>query len=209
MSDYGAKLEHRQYVGISGGGKTSLMLEHVQQPAACRFIFDPTGQMSHRLKRRSVSNARDLALSLPSGWCLFNPHVMFPGQQEQAFNWFCSFAFNASRTGKGRKFFVADEIWQYCSAHKIPRELATIVQMGRVEGLVLLAATQTPHKVPDPIWGQTTDCYAFQITGKLSLEYVEKMGCDPAWLQKLPAFRYLHFDPRNPVVFTPGQSRKI
>ena len=183
------------------------MLEHIAAPAVCRFIFDPTGQFADRLKRRPVTTAREVEQALPSGWVVLFPGVMFPGDEETAFRWFCHFAFTASRRGRGRKILVADEIWQYCSAHKLPRELATVVQMGRVEGLVLMAATQTPHKIPDPIWGQTTDCFCFQLTGKLSLEYLEKMEFDLSQLPKHP-FQYVHFDPRRPVTFKRGVSRK-
>ena len=209
MSDYSAKLESRHYVGLSGGGKTSQMLADATQPAVCRFIFDPSGQMSNRLKRRAVATARDVERALPSGWVIFNPHVMFKGQQDTAFLWFCHWAFEASKRGPGRKLFLADEIWQYCSAHKIPRELATISQMGRVEGLVLMTATQVPHKLPDAIWGQATDVYCFQLVAKLALDYMEQMGCNRKAVATLPPFTYLRFDPRKPTEFRRGMSPKI
>jgi hypothetical protein len=74
--------------------------------------------------RRHASTAAELEAAPGTRWVCFNPHRMFPGDAAAAFRFFCDWAFNASRRGPGKKVFLADEVWRWCSPQAIPRELA-------------------------------------------------------------------------------------
>jgi hypothetical protein len=141
---------------MTGSGKTTFAIRYLLNvPAACRFVFDDMGQVAARLKRPQAGTAAELESALGSKWVIFNPHRMFPGDVTAAFAFFCQWAFDASRRGPGKKVFVADEVWRFCSPQAIPRELAVIAQMGRAENLELVTATQLPHKVNASITGQS------------------------------------------------------
>ena len=138
------------------------------------------------LKRPQAGTAAELEAALASKWVIFNPHRMFPGDVTAAFAFFCQWAFDASRRGPGKKVFVADEVWRFCSPHSIPRELAVIAQMGRAENLELLTATQLPHKVNASITGQSTEVVCFRLDERLALDAVADLGANPAHIQALP-----------------------
>jgi hypothetical protein len=172
---------------MTGSGKTTFAIRYLLNvTAACRFVFDDLGQVAARLKRPQAGTASELEAALASKWVLFNPHRMFPGDVTAAFAFFCQWSFDASRRGPGKKVFVADEVWRWCSPNAIPRELAIIAQMGRAETLELMCATQLPHKVHASITGQATELICFRLDERLALDRVAELGANPAQIQALP-----------------------
>lgn len=195
MSDYTLPPRLTVVVGMTGSGKTTFAIRYLlNAPYVCRFVFDPTGQMAARFKRSPVSTANEVEAALATGWVIFNPHRMFPGQMEKAFRWFAKWAYDASCRGRGRKVFCADEIWQYQDRDKIPHELAMISQTGRVENLELLAITQLPSKISASITGQSTELVCFRLDESVELRKVQGLGADPVAVQNLPLGSFIAYN---------------
>jgi hypothetical protein len=194
--------------GVSRSGKTTFNLRYlVNAPIAFRFIFDPDSgsqKYANRLECDSARTAYELDKQLCQGWVLFDPHTMFPGELEEALNFFCEWAWLISQRLPGRKVLLVDEVWRYVSPNKYPKELAYCVQSGAGHGLHCLFATQTPEKLPGAIQGQASEivCFQFGDAGEKGLEWAERRGFDPDELKRLPK---LHYVARN--VDTGGELR--
>jgi hypothetical protein len=177
MSDYTAKPRSTAIVGMTGSGKTTLAFRYLQNtPAACRFIFDDQGQASARLKIPMVSTVAEMERALPGRWLLFNPHPMFPGDLVGAFRFWCDIAFRFSKRGPGWKQFLVDEVWRFQDRDSIPKELAVISQMGRVERLELISVTQQPHLINSSITGSSTELICFRLDESVELKKVAGLG---------------------------------
>ena len=187
MSDFTLPLRLTVIAGMPGSGKTTFAIRYLLNcQAACRFVFDDTGQAAARLHIRHASTPEELEADLATRWVVFNPHRMFPGDVSQGFRFFCHWAFLASRRAPGRKVFLADEIWRFCTPQAIPRELATLAQMGRSEDLELMVCTQVPHKLNSSITGSVTELVCFRLQGPLPLAAVQSMGGEPEEVEALP-----------------------
>jgi len=181
---------------MMGSGKTSLAFLHLQHtPAAARFIFDDTGQASARLKRPLAGTLAQLNAALKTRWVLFNPHILFPGELDKGFRFFCRYVMAAAEQGPGKKIFLADEIWRFCDRKGIPKELATIAQMGRAYGVELVTATQRPHLLNDAITGSATEIVCFRLQESIHLRKIQTMDCDAAAVAALPLGSFISFNP--------------
>ena len=78
-------------------------------------------------------------------WVVFNPSLMFQERQRDAFRWFCSWVFEVSRRGGGKKILFVDELCKFVDAQSLPEELEKVARMGRAENLEMLSATQHPR----------------------------------------------------------------
>lgn len=175
MSDYTLPPCSTVLCGMSGSGKTTFAIRYLLNvQAACRFVFDDLGQVAARLRIRHASTAAELDAALASRWVVFNPHIMFPGQAAEAFRFFCDWSFNAARRGPGKKVFLCDEVWRWCTPQNIPKEFATLAQMGRAENLELVTATQHPQKLNASILGAATEAVCFRTDEDLALLKIEK-----------------------------------
>jgi len=138
------QLQNRRSVtlicGVSGSGKSTFALRYLVnvQDVACRFLFDPDGEVSSRLRLPPAATAAELEADLDSGWVVFDPHAMFPGDLASAFRFFCEWSYTVAGRGQGRKILLVDEVWKYCSPLNIPQELALCIQTGRKRGLELV-----------------------------------------------------------------------
>jgi hypothetical protein len=187
MSDWTLQPCSTLIVGMTGSGKTTFAIRYLLNvPAVCRFVFDDLGQIAARLNMRHAGTAAELEAALATRWVIFNPHLMFPGDVAAAFAFFCAWAFNCARRGPGKKVFLADEVWRWCSPNSIPKELAALAQMGRAENLELVTATQLPHKIHASITGQSTEMVCFRVNEPLALDKVQELGGDRDAVQGLP-----------------------
>ena len=162
--------------GVSGSGKTTAALRHMcgASGVACRFIFDFKPEFAARLGVRPVQTANELERAVPSGWVVFQPHRMFPGRLEDAFKFFCRWVFEVCRRGRGRKLLYVDEAWMFCSPNRLPVEVATCIQAGRMEGLEIVWMTQRPHKLNEAIVGQCTELICFTLRSSLAIDALTK-----------------------------------
>ena len=106
---------------------------------------------------------------LADGFVVFGPHTMFAGRLEEALEWFCTFAFDASSRMPGAKLLLLHEAWKYCTPGSIPMPLATCIQTGRKRGLGMAFATQRPNRLNESITNETTELVCFRLQGENAL----------------------------------------
>lgn len=201
MSDYTLAPCSTLIVGMTGSGKTTFALRYlINVNCACRFVFDDLGRAATRLKRRPESTAAQLESALSTRWVIFNPHRMFPGDVKAAFRFFCQWAYDASRRGSGKKVLLVDELWQFCSADAVPRELALVSQAGREEALELLTATQRPELVNASVTGQATELVCFKLSEPDGLRCVGKLGADRDAVAALPLGSFVSYNRLSGVI---------
>ena len=152
----------------------------------CRFLFDPEGEFSTRLHLRAARSAQECKLALDDGFVVFDPHTMFAGRLEEALEWFCTFAFDASSRMPGAKLLLLDEAWKYCTPGSIPMPLATCIQTGRKRGLGMAFATQRPNRLNESITNETTELVCFRLQGEDALKRVADLGADADEVTQLP-----------------------
>ena len=195
MADYSAKPRSTLVVGMTGSGKTTFVFKYLRKsPAVCRFIFDDQGQASARLKIPLAGTEAEMNRALSLRWVLFNPHIMFPGDLAAGFKFFCQYVFDVSKGGPGWKQVLIDEVWRFQDRDEMPKELAVIAQMGRVERLELITATQMPHKVNASITGSSTEMICFRLDESVQLRKVGELGGPAEKIRALPLGAYLSID---------------
>lgn len=183
---------------MSGSGKTTFAFRYLLNvPAVCRFIFDDLGHASARLNLPHASTATEVEAALATRWVCFNPHRMFPGKVQDAFEWFCHWTLEASRRGRGKKVLLVDEVWRFCSSQQIPPQFASVAQMGRAEGLELVTCTQTPQRVNASITGQCTELVCFRLAEGNALDRVEDLGADRSAVAALPLGSFVAWNRLN------------
>ena len=195
MSDFTLPPHSTAAVGMTGSGKTTFGIRYLLNVnPVCRFIFDDTGQMAARLRVPHAATANELEAALATRWVIYNPHRMFPGDVRRAFLYFSDWAFKASCRCRGHKIFFADEIWRFQDRDQIPKELAMIAQMGRVEGIELFTLTQRPQKVNDSILGSATELVCFRLTESVQLRKVADLGADGGAVSRLPLGQFISYN---------------
>ncbi len=195
MADFTLAPASTLIVGMTGSGKTTFALRYLlNAPAACRFVFDDLGRVATRLHKAPAYIADELEAALADHWVLFNPHRMFPGDPAAGFRWFCQWAYDASRRGRGKKLVLVDELWQWTTPQQIPRELALLAQTGREENIELITCTQLPHKVHASITGQSTELVCFRLQEPLALSRVKELGADADQVKALPLGSFVSWD---------------
>jgi len=161
--------------GCSGSGKSTVAICYLlNAPLTCRFIFDPRDEYAPRFQRRACTTAAELHASIVTGWVIFNPTTMFPGDEITGFNKFCEWAWTVSRDIPGKKVLFADEVWKFCNPNSIPLTLSAIVQDGRKNGIGLLATTQRPNRMNEAVIGEATEFIGFRLVGKNKLDYLAR-----------------------------------
>jgi hypothetical protein len=178
--------------GMSGSGKSTFTLRYlINAPLACRFVFDVDGQFSQRLGITPATTPGELSAALFSGWVCFSPHLLFPGEPELAFKFFCEWAYEKSLVIEGVKAFAVDEVWNYCTPSAIPHELALVCKSGRTRELQLIVNAQEPQRINERITAEMSQCFLFRLTGEKSLVWARERGFEPAVLCELPDLAYV------------------
>jgi hypothetical protein len=186
--------------GVSQSGKSTFALRYMLNATiAFRFIFDPgigSASYAQRLQCDPAADAYDLALGLCRGWVLFNPHPLFPGRLNEAFQFFCEWAFQKSQHLPGRKLLMVDEAWKYTTPQRYPTELANCVQAGGHHGLECMFNTQNPARLNEAIKNECSELVCFQLHGEKSLGFVADQGFDPAEVERLEKLQFVsrHLD---------------
>jgi hypothetical protein len=175
-----ARIACTLFAGASGSGKTTALLRAVivDRKLAARFFFDPEGEYKKRLQLPAATCHEELVCAAEEGFCIFDPHYLFPGKVAEAFDWFCQWSFDMASALPGRKVFIGDEVWKYCTPNAIPDSLALCIQTGRKRGLETMFATQRPNRLNEAIINEVTELLCFRLRGKNSLNTVEEMGVD-------------------------------
>jgi hypothetical protein len=189
--------------GVSGTGKSTFVIRYlVNAPLSVRFLFDAESserdpsqnEFADRLKLPPAGGFFQLGIALCNGWVPFDPHELFTGRLEDAFCFFCEWAWAKSSEIPGNKVIVVDEVWRHCSPQKIPVELANIVQSGRKVGLHLFVLTQEPNRLNSSIINGASEFVCFKLQSQAALDCVENYGFNRDEISRLPEF---HFVARN------------
>lgn len=205
MSDYTLPPSLTVIAGKIGSGKSTFAYRHlINTPASARFIFDDLGRAAVRLRLSPCYTALDLERALPHRWVIFNPHRMFDGSidpvtkeprdTKAAFKFFCTWVYEASKRGPGKKLFLADEIWQWQDASHVPGPLAKVCQAGREENIEFVCATQMPHRLNESITGQSTELVCFKLDAPLGLARIRELGGDPELVTQLPLGQFISYN---------------
>jgi hypothetical protein len=172
--------------GRSGSGKTTFAFRYLANaPAACRFIFDPRGEAAARFNLAAAGTATELESDALGGWCIFDPHGMFPADMTTAFRYFCEWVFTVAGRSHGRKIVLIDEVWKYCTPQSIPQELAMCIQEGRKYGLEMLFLTQRPNRLNEAITNEASELVLFCLQGENALKSVDNLATEPTGAQAL------------------------
>ena len=181
--------------GVSRSGKTTFNLRYlINAPLSYRFIFDPDAgsqKYANRLRCDSARTPYELGKQLCSGWVLFDPHELFPGQMEEALNFFCEWTWLTSQRLPGTKALLIDEAYRYVNPNRYPKELQYCVQSGAGYGLQCVFALQAPEKLPGPIQNEISEVVCFKLGGEKSLSWARSRGFDPAEVEALPQLHYV------------------
>ena len=187
--------------GVSGTGKSTFGLRYLANAdLTVRYLFDPdpgefnpdVGEFADRLRLAPARDVYELSLGLCQGWVIFDPHTLFPGRIEEAFNWFCDWAWQTSATIPGNKVMVADEIWNYCTPQGIPYELKTIVQSGRKRRLHLMVNGQEPNRLNGTILNGVSEFVCFRLQSPAALDLVKKTyGFDAEEVSNLQPLQFV------------------
>jgi hypothetical protein len=193
--------------GNSGSGKSSFVVRlFLNGKFSVRFIFDPRGEYATRFKRRPCKTAAELLAAIPTGYVIFDPSFLFPGNVDLGFEKFCEFVHFTSGKCSGQKIMFVDEVWKHCSPNKIPLALAQIVQDGRKNELGLITSTQRPNRINEAIMNECNELVCFRLRGANALDFVTSYDSEfPVHL--LPNLPPLHLIGRN--LDTGGERRGI
>jgi hypothetical protein len=205
MSDFSLSPQHTVIFGMTGSGKTTLVIKYLlnDDSAACRFIFDDLNRMWPRLKIPACYSEKELRASLATKWSAFNPLrtlAHFGGDMKKAFRWWCAWVFAMSGTGPGKKMVVIPEVWRHCNPDSIPPELALLVQAGRELNVEVIADTQRPEMLNGSIVGAATEIICFRQMSPAAMRVTENLlrdggnAFDPAQLRSLPLGSFVGFN---------------
>lgn len=178
MIDYTHRRAVTLVCGSSGTGKTTFALRYLvnAQSLACRYLWDPDGQLSDRLGLACAVTEAELKCAAEVGWCIFDPNTLFPGRHAEGLAWWCGWVYAHAATMPGKKVMLVDEVWRYCTNASIPQSLAECIQTGRVRGLDCMFATQRPNRLNEAVTNEVTECVAFRLQGANALRVVGELG---------------------------------
>ena len=189
---YGHKAQLVGIFGSQGSGKTTWALRFLaNSPAKVRWLFDYEGEFADRLNLTPCRTPEEIAQAIATGWVCYDPEAMFPDDDEAALCFFCELAFKYSEAMPGRKIFVVDELQDYITSHRVPRQLRNIVRRGRRRGIDCVFMAQEPNSVHNLIQGQLTEVCCFQTITDNALAFLKEFGFDPAEVAALPEFRWI------------------
>ena len=186
MADFSLNPQNTTVVGMTGSGKTTLVIRYLLNAApepACRFIFDDENRTAPRLRLKPAYTVTELEDSLAGRWSVFNPARMFPfkdgdkdflAAKRRAFRWWCEWVFEVAQRGPGVKIVSIPEIWRFCTPDSIPAGFASLMQMGRELGCHIICDTQRPELVNESVLGQTTELITFKLTAPDALRTVRR-----------------------------------
>lgn len=160
--------------GLSGHGKSVYQIRAaIGSPARFKFVFDHKGEFKVRAGALQCSTPDEIEAALPSGWIVFNPHVMFPGKMIDAFTFWCDFTWRLSFDLGFNKLFVADEL-SLLTDSQAPDELCRIMEDGRSVSLDVLITSHGANTLHNRIRSQFTEIVTFRQRSQPALDVMER-----------------------------------
>jgi hypothetical protein len=178
--------------GASGYGKTEFVLRYLRAArASYRFVFDPEGEFAHCLGTYGARNPVQIGEQITSGWCVYDPSEAYGGDFAAGFDFFCTFAFEASKHLRGRKLFVVDEVWRYTRTANLSPAAENLVFTGRRHELDFVVIGQLPNRVNAAVRDSLTEVVCFCLTDANALDFPAQYGFDPDEVRALPRFEWI------------------
>lgn len=186
--------------GESGTGKTTYAAKYIVNAGPCRccggpktvFIFDDEDEFTEILGVPQAETPEQLDAAVSTGWVLFSPHKMFPGNMEKALEFFCDFVMKIAEKIPGRKIIVIDELGLKCSGNSIPEPLQIDVQTGRRYGIDFVFMGQQLNELHNTVRMQLNELCLFRTSEENALKFaVSAFRFDAEELKSLPDFRWV------------------
>lgn len=173
-------------VGQSGYGKSQYQIRAaLASEARLKFVFDHKSEFHTLAGAEQCRTYDEIEAAVPSGWIVFNPHHLFPGELPSAFRFFCDFAWCLSEGQGFTKLFVADEL-SLLTESQNPPELCRLMEDGRSVQLDCLMTSHGANTLHNRIRGQFTEVVSFFLRSKPALEVMElEYDFDPEILRQL------------------------
>lgn len=153
--------------GVSGVGKSTLFEKIIRrEKAKFIFVFDhKDGDLSRRFGVKPCFTPEQLMDALAatveagSGFVIFDPGHLFPGEPERGFAFFCSWVWTVGKLIKGKKVFCGDELDDLLEDR---RPLCVILDQGRTFQFVCVFICQSMNALHNQVRKQFTEVFAFR-----------------------------------------------
>lgn len=195
-------------VGMSGTGKTIYMFSELLGRSGTRFFFDQEGQHESYLAPKGIQyrllQSEDDFTQLENDGpqekgelVIFDPVRMFEGQSAEAFDFFCNWSFELSKTDVWKpiqKTFGVDELQTLIGTDDLTFHLSCVLETGRRYMLDFLSVQQAFNLVHNRLRNQLTEVVTFRMIDKRALQFMEEIGFDPEEIKVLPDLHYIRRD---------------
>lgn len=180
--------------GKSGCGKSTYFNRYLlNSDYQYKFIFDHELEFCFRNRVKPIQSAQDLDIAFKNRQRVqvFDPSLLFPGELDNAFNFWCDYVFSFSKANKGKKLFACDELQKIVGVSFISHELTTLIETGRRYGIDYVAIAQQCNLLHNRMRNQLTEIVTFRHQEKRALQFLEEQGFDPEKVMQLPDLHYI------------------
>jgi hypothetical protein len=179
-------------VGASGYGKSQFQIRAaLASLARIKLVFDHKAEFQTLAGAVACHSPGEIEAALDTGWCVFDPHRMFPGKLPEAFRFFCDYAWTESERRGYTKLLVADEL-NILTESSNPPELCRVMEDGRSVALDVLFTSHGANTLHNRIRGQFTEVVTFFQRSKPAIETMEgEYDFDGELIRKLDRGEYI------------------
>jgi len=185
--------------GASGEGKSTYFTRYINNASGTIynkiFVFDHQGELTVRLGKQAIPAFTED--ELVKSWqnnklVVFDPSQLFPGETENAWNFFCEWTFERCQNNLGyKKLLACDELQMFSTTKELPWEQCLIIETGRKYELDFLGISQQYNLVHNRVRNQMTELITFRQEDKLILDALEEKGFDSDSVRRLGKGEFL------------------
>lgn len=171
--------------GVTGSGKTTYFERFVFNSNYTRkLVFDHIGNIEWPFE--PATSESEIDDQYENGFVVFDPSEMFPGNVEEAFEFFSYYSFEKAKLDPFEtKLFAVDEIQLLIDTWNISDEARAIIQTGRGYSLDFIAIAQQLNEVHNKMRAQMSEIVTFFHDEPRVLEALEQRGFNPVEVQSL------------------------
>lgn len=183
--------------GASGEGKSTYFTRFVYNSLGTIYnkiyVFDHQAELVTRLGCQPSYTEDDLTKAWErNNLIVFDPSVIFPGETENAWNFFCEWTFERCQNNLGyKKLLACDELQMFSSTKELPWEQCLIIETGRKYELDFLGISQQYNLVHNRVRNQMTELITFRQEDKLVLDALEEKGFQSDSVKRLSKGEFL------------------
>lgn len=182
-------------IGCSGSGKTTFVIRFVEvaDEYEYKFIFDHKREFQVRMGIEPCANVEEMLERIEKGerTISFAPDVEWPGQKEDAFQFFAEWVFEMAKALQTSCLFVCDEVNRLTNVNNLGWEFKQLIEDGRLQGLDFIGTAHNANRISGDLRAQITEIICFRTVDRLPLEFVEECGFDPEEVSKLGLGEYI------------------